>query len=282
VRFDYARARLIGPSALFFAAFLIGPLAILLAVSFWTMPAFQLIPGFTLLNYLRGTTSDLYSAILIRTVVLGFVTAALVVPIAYALAYLLRFVFTRRAQLILSLVLISMFSGYLVRIYAWRTILGREGLLNSALMQLGVIHEPLTFISYNQGVVVIILVGILIPLVLLPIYSSMANVGKDHLEVARDLGATTFRLHRTVVLPMVIPGVATGFTIAFILAAGDFVVPEMAGGAQSIMIGNVIADQFKGVGSDWPFAASLAFIIIAATIPTYYIATRVLRLTTRW
>jgi spermidine/putrescine transport system permease protein len=182
----------------------------------------------------------------------------------------------------LDLVLISMFSGYLVRIYAWRTILGKEGLLNAALLQLGLVREPLTFLIFSQWAVVITLVGILIPLAVLPIYSSMSNVSREHLEGARDLGSKGWHLHRTILIPMVLPGLSTAFAIAFILAVGDFVVPAMVGGTQGLMIGNVVADQFKGIGSNWPLGAALAFLILVLVVAVYLAVTRLIRLATRW
>jgi spermidine/putrescine transport system permease protein len=277
-----AALRQLGPAALFYGLFFVLPLAILFVISFWTGSAFSLKPGFQLTNYVEGVTSGLYQAVLLRTLLVGILTACIVVPVAYVLSYLMRFVFSRRAQLILDLVLISMFSGYLVRIYAWRTILGKEGLLNAALLQLGLVREPLTFLIFSQWAVVITLVGILIPLAVLPIYSSMSNVSREHLEGARDLGSKGWHLHRTILIPMVLPGLSTAFAIAFILAVGDFVVPAMVGGTQGLMIGNVVADQFKGIGSNWPLGAALAFVILVLVVAVYLAVTRLIRLATRW
>ena len=220
----------IGAAAAFYAFAFLAPLVILLVLSFWTASGFEIIRGFTLANYATAATSGLYQAVFLRTMVVGLAVALIVVPMAYVLAYLLRFVFDRRGAILLDIVLISMFSGYLVRIYAWRTILGREGILNSLLDQLGLISEPLTFLVYSNVATVVTLVGMLIPLAVLPIYSSMANVSRDHLEGAADLGARGIHLHRTILVPMVLPGLNTAFAIAFILAAGDFVVPRWSAG----------------------------------------------------
>lgn len=272
--------RQLAPAVGFYLAFFVAPLLILVVISFWSVRGFQLLPGFSLSNYIRGLTGDLYTVVLVRTIVVGVVTAVIVIPIAYVTAYLMCFVFSSRAQLIFSLVLVSMFTGYLVRIYAWRTILGKEGLLNSALQQMGLVHEPLTFLSYSNWAVVVILVQLLIPLALLPIYSSMSNVGREHVEVSRDLGARTLHLHRTVLIPMVLPGLSTAFAIVFVLAAGDFVVPEMAGGTAGLMIGNVIADQFKGSGANWPLGASLAILVICVTVPLTVFVSRATKFVT--
>lgn len=273
----------LSPATGFYTVFFVVPLLLLFVLSFWRVEGFERIPDITFTNYTESVSSKLYLSVFVRTILVGLVTAGIVVPIAYVLAYLMRFVFPTRGQLLLDLVLISLFSGYLVRIYAWRTILGREGLLNAALLQLGLIQQPATFLIFSTWAVIITLVGLLIPLALLPIYSSMSNVSRAHLEVARDLGSKGFRLHRTILVPMVLPGVSTAFAMAFILAAGDFVVPAMVGGTQGgVMVGNLIADQFKGSGSNWPLGAALAFLTMALVVAVYLVTTRVIWMVTRW
>ena len=274
--------RQVGPAVGFYGVFFAVPLLILFLYSFWTMNGFVIVPGFTVANYVEGLTTSLYVAVLLRTVLVGLIAASVVVPIVYVLAYLMLFVFERRTRQIFDLVLVSMFSGYLVRIYAWRTILGKEGLLNSALITLHLTDTPLTFLLFSPFAVIVTLVGLLIPLALLPIYSSMSNVSKEHLEGARDLGSTGFTLHRTILIPMTLPGLNTAFAIAFIISVGDFVVPAMVGGAQGVMVGNVIADQFKGIGSNWPLGAALAFLIMGIVIAAYIVVVRAIKWMTSW
>jgi len=128
----------------------------LFVLSFWRARGFELVPDFSLANYQKIAGSTLYRDILLRTLAIGLIVAIIVVPVAFALAYLMRFVFRRRGELILQLVLISMFSGYLVRIYAWRTILGKQGLLNSTLAWLGLIDKPLEFLIYSNFAVALV------------------------------------------------------------------------------------------------------------------------------
>jgi len=283
VRLPAGSLRQLGPTATFYAVFFGVPLVILFVLSFWTQQGFERVPDLTLRNYLEGFTNRLYLQVFLRTILVSLVTALIVVPVAYLMAYLMRFTFERRGQLLLGLILISLFSGYQVRIYAWRTILGTEGILNTALMQLGLISEPITALIFSPLAVMITLVGLLLPLALLPIWSSMANVSRDHLEAARDLGSNGLRLHRTVLLPMVLPGVGTAFAIAFVLAAGDFVVPAMVGGTTGgTLVGNLIANQFRGSGADWPLGAALAFMIMALLVFVYLTSIRLLRWVTRW
>jgi spermidine/putrescine transport system permease protein len=270
------------PAAAFYALFFAVPVLALFVLSFWTAKGFVLIPGFTLENYWKILTSPLYRVLMLRTIGVAFATTALIVPIAFALAYCMRFVFERRGQLILQLVLLSLFSGYLVRIYAWRTILGKQGLLNSALQWLGVIDQPLEFLIYSNTAVVITLSGLLLPLAVLPLYSAMLNVPRDFLEAARDLGAGPAYTLRTVLLPMVMPGLRTAFAFAFLLSAGDFVTPSLVGGTQSLLIGNVVADQFRGIGSNWPLGAAMAFVVVAVMLVSYLVVTKAIARATRW
>ena len=270
------------PAGVFYAAFFALPMLRLLVISFWTAKGFTLVPGFTLANYEKIFTSPLYQALMLRTIGVAFVSTLVIVPTAFALAYCMRFVFERRGQLILQIVLLSLFSGYLVRIYAWRTILGKQGLLNSTLQWLGLIDAPLEFLIYSNIAVVITLSGLLLPLAVLPLYSAMLNVPRDHMEAARDLGASRFHVLRTVLVPMALPGLRTAFAFSFLLAAGDFVTPSLVGGTQSLLIGNIIADQFRGIGSNWPLGAAMAFVVVAVMLLSYLAVIRLIRWVTRW
>jgi spermidine/putrescine transport system permease protein len=269
------------PATAFYVAFFALSLVALFAYSFGTQVRFDVELGYRLDNYAESLGSPLIQAVVLRTIVIGFVTAAITVPIAYALAYVMRFVFSTRGRLLLDIVLLSMFSGYLVRIYAWRMILGRNGVLNAALLELGLISEPITFLIYSNWATLITLVGLLIPLSLLPIYASMSNVSRDHLEVARDLGSRSHTLHRTILLPMVLPGITVAFALSFLLAAGDFVVPSMVGGTQGVMVGNLVNDWFKGVAPDWPLGAALVFVLLAIVMIILAGTTRAVRAVSR-
>lgn len=275
-------ARQLAPAGLYYGVFFAVPLAGLLVLSFWRAKGFELVPDLSFQSYAKIAQSANIRVLLARTVGVALLTAAIVVPAAFALSYLMRFVFERRGQLILQLVLVSLFSGYLVRIYAWRTILGKQGLINTTLDWLGLVAEPLEFLIYSKLATVITLVGLLLPLAVLPIYSAMANVSRAHLDAARDLGARRLHLIRTVLVPMALPGVRTAFAFSFLLAAGDFVTPALVGGTQGVMIGNVIADQFRGIGADWPLGAALSFVTMAAVLAIYLAIMRAIRWTTTW
>ncbi len=161
--------------------------------------------------------------------------------------------------------LASIFGGYLVRIYAWRTILGDEGLINTFLIWLGLIREPLRFLLFSRFAVFITLVNFLLPFGVLPLYGALQNVPRDAIEAARDLGAGPLAIFRTVLLPLTATGIKIAFAFAFVLAAGDYVTPELVGGTNGIMIGNVIADQF-GVAYNWPLGAALAITTLLVVL----------------
>lgn len=272
----------LAPASLYYVLFFALPMAGLFVLSFWRAKGFDLIPAFTLDNYAKIWASTLHRTLLVRTIAIGLATAAIVVPAAFVLAYAMRFVFPRWANLILQLALISLFSGYLVRIYAWRTILGKQGLLNSTLEWTGLIEAPLDFLIYSNFATIVTLTGLLVPLAVLPLYAAMANISREHLDVARDLGSRGWHLVRTILIPLAMPGIRTAFAFAFLLAAGDFVTPALVGGTSGVMIGNVIADQFRGIGSNWPLGAALAFVTMAVVLAVYFAAMRLLKAVTRW
>lgn len=273
---------MLAPATGFYLLFFAVPMLSLFVLSFWRAQGFDIVPAFTFDNYAKIATSPLYRGILLRTIGVGLTVAAVTVPVAFALSYLMRFVFQQRAQLILQLILISLFSGYLVRIYAWRTILGKQGLLNSALDWLGLIDKPLEFLIYSNFAVIVTLAGLLLPLAVLPIYSAMSNISREHLDIASDLGSRRLHLVRTILVPMALPGIGTAFAFTFLLAAGDFVTPNLVGGSRGIMIGNVIADQFRGTGANWPLGAALAFVTVCIVMLIVIAVTRLLRQVTRW
>jgi spermidine/putrescine transport system permease protein len=269
------------PGTLFYAVFFAIPLIALLVLSFWQAQGFKLIPDASLANYEKIATSQLYRTILWRSLLVGFTTSLIVVPLAFATAFIMRFILESRGQMILQLILLSLFSGYLVRIYAWRTILGKQGLINTTLQWLGLTDAPLEFLIYSNFAVVVTLTGLLLPLAVLPIYSAMLNVSRDYLDAARDMGAGPAYRLRTILVPMVLPGIRTALAFTFLLSAGDFVTPALVGGSQSILIGSVVADQFRGIGSNWPLGAALVFVMTASVLAVFLFMMRLIKAATR-
>jgi len=256
---------LVSPLFTYFTFFFFVPMFVLVAYSFWKTTTTGLVPTFTLMNYAKIFSKPLYPVIIVRSIRIGFVTAVVCVLISYPVAYSLTFKYKRLQDFVLFLILVSLFSSYLVRVYAWKTILGDNGLINQVLEYTGLITKPLRFLLYSPTAVIITLVFILTPFTILPIFSSLQNISVDLMEAAQDLGANRAKTFFKITIPLSMPGVITGFIFSFVIAVGDYVTPQMVGGTQGLMIGRIIQDQF-GLTYDWPFGSALAYFMIFSLI----------------
>jgi spermidine/putrescine transport system permease protein len=256
---------LVSPLFTYFTFFFFVPMFVLFAYSFWKTTTTGLVPTFTLMNYAKIFSKPLYPVIIVRSIRIGFVTAVVCVLISYPVAYSLTFKYKRLQDFVLFLILVSLFSSYLVRVYAWKTILGDNGLINQVLEYTGLITKPLRFLLYSPTAVIITLVFILTPFTILPIFSSLQNISVDLMEAAQDLGANRAKTFFKITIPLSMPGVITGFIFSFVIAVGDYVTPQMVGGTQGLMIGRIIQDQF-GLTYDWPFGSAIAYFMIFSLI----------------
>jgi spermidine/putrescine transport system permease protein len=243
------------PAVAIFIGLFAAPLGTFLAISFWRVQLFKLTPAFTLENY--AIVGREYHSNLAFTVVMALVISVVANVLAFGFAYALRFALGRWANPMLFLVMVSMFGGYLIKIYAWKTILGTYGLINTLLLWLGLVREPLGIFIYHPGAVAVALIHYLFPFAILPIYAALRNIKDITLEAARDLGASPWRVFRDVVLPQAQPGVAAAMTFSFLIAAGDFVTPSLVGGTKTLMVGSYIHGQFVE-SFNWPLGAALA------------------------
>ncbi len=257
------RHAMLAPAAAVLGFLFVAPFAFLFVVSFWRVRTFKLSPDFILDNY--ADTFDKYGGSLLFTVAVAATIATLTTALAFAFAYVIRFKAGRFGNALLMVTLITLFGGYLVKIYAWKTILGTEGILNSALLALGVVAEPLTIFIYNPGAVVVTLTHFLLPLAVLPVYASLRGVRDITLEAARDLGARPTRVFLDVILPQCLPGVSAAFAFCFLISAGDYVTPRYVGGPYTSMIGDFIEGQFS-LKFDWPSGAAMSFTMLAACL----------------
>jgi spermidine/putrescine transport system permease protein len=184
---------------------------------------------------------------------------------AYPLAYMVSFKMVRGRNLLFMMCIIPLWVSYLVRIIAWRSILGNRGVINSILMAIGIIREPLRIFLYNRFAIAVTLTYICIPFVFIPVYTSLEKIPRNILNAASDLGANEFSTFLNVVLPLSLPGLITGFIFSFIIALGDYIIPLQLGGTQGIMFGNLIWSQF-GVAFNWPFGAALGFVLFLISV----------------
>lgn len=207
----------------------------------------------------------------------GFFAAITTVVIALPVAFWLRYAAGSRRNLVLLLVTATIFASYLVRIYAWRSMLGQNGVLNSALISIGAIDAPLQFLLFNRFAVTIALVHIFLPYVVLLLYAALGPVSINLLEAAQDLGAGVVRRWTRVVLPLVAAPSATAFIFVFILSASDYVTPQFLGGTKGIMLGVRIQESFLKTG-DWPAGAAGALTMLVAFLLLYLLVSFALRL----
>jgi spermidine/putrescine transport system permease protein len=199
----------------------------------------------------------------------GVVATALAFPIAYFLTFRAG----ERANFYLILLLIPFWTSYLLRVMAWKLILGSEGVVNSFLTWTGSIHSPLEFLLYNRGTVIVTLVYVWIPFAVLPIYASMARIDRPLLEAAADLGAGPWPRFWRVTLPLAMPGAIAAFFMVFIPTIGEYVTPLLVGGSNGSMYGNLIQDFFTKA-ADWPLGSALAVVMLVVTIALVAIAAR--------
>ena len=251
------------PPLLWFTVFRVIPYCLLFYYSLGSTEYMTFKPGFSPANLIRVFRTEPYLSVLLKSARIGALTAlgatVLGYPVAFCLAFHTR---TPRAKfLIYLLVIVPWWAAYLVKAYAWKTILGTNGLLNALLLKLHLIHEPLTLFLYNQFSVVLTLIYIFTPFAILSIYAQLERIPTSIVEAASNLGATTFETLTRIIIPLSLPGVLAGGIITFALATGDFIAPALLGGPNAIMISNVVINLL-GVAFDWPMAASIGIVVI--------------------
>ena len=253
----------ITPAAAVFLGLFVAPLSFLFVVSFWKKTMFQVAPDFVFESYVRAIAD--YWDIGLNTLVIAVAAGVLTTAFAFFFAYVIRFKAGRYGDVLLFITLVTLFGGYLVKIYAWKSILGRDGILNSALLGMGLTSEPIEAFIYNPGAVVVALIHFLLPLAVLPIYASMRNIQDITLEAGRDLGANPVQVLFGIVLPQCRAGMVAAFAFSFLIAAGDYITPLFLGGTSGAMIGMFIANQFS-IRFDWPLGSAMAFIVMAVSL----------------
>ena len=265
---------LAAPAVTYMVIFFVAPSLLLFSYSFWTASSFRIVPDFVLTNYLSSIQSLLFLKVTLNALLIGLVTATISVLLSLPIAYYLTYV--TRSKVIFYLILVTWFSSYLVRIYAWRTLLGTNGLLNAALLQLGIISTPIEAFLFSPFAVGVTLVHIYLPFAVLMVISAMSEIKKELIEASRDLGTSPLGAFMRVVAPNAAQGLIGAFMLTFILAASDYVTPQMVGGSSGQTTGLLIADQFRKTGN-WPLGAAQAFIMFALSILIYLIITALAR-----
>ncbi|HXC47352.1 MAG TPA: ABC transporter permease [Candidatus Sulfotelmatobacter sp.] len=266
------------PPLLWVAVFLLLPYALMFVHSFWLVRDGMIAHEWNLQNYAKLFQNPVYLEVLFRTMRIAAGVTLLSLLLGYPLAYYMSFHGGVRKDLLYQLVIVPLWVSYLVRGYAWKTILGSEGVLNGFLQYIHVTKEPVSFFLYSPFAVVLMLTHIYTPFVFLPLYASLEHIPRNLVEASHDLGAGSRATFLRVILPLSLPGLLAGATFAFVLTLGDFLAPLLVGGPSSIMIANIVQSLF-GTAYDWPLGAAISVCILLLTISLLFLTER---LEKRW
>jgi spermidine/putrescine transport system permease protein len=265
------------PPLVWLVVFFLAPLALIATFSLRVDMRGDLLRPFTptFAQYEKLLDKGNYFRLLGTSTLMALVVATGAVVASYPVAYFLRFRADRRARVFLILLLIPFWTSFLLRIMAWKVMLGSGGVINSFLQYIGLIETPLTFFLYNRTAVVVTLIYVWIPFVALPILAALQRVDPRVLEAAADLGADPLRRFWRITLPLSLPGVLAGFFMCFIPTVGEYVTPLLVGGSKGNMYGNLIQDFFTKA-ANWPFGAALSMVMLAGILILVAIAARLI------
>lgn len=271
---------LLAPVTLFLGVFFLLPLLIIAVFSILTPGLYGGVEwAFYHWNYGRifgwadgimEVYEPIYLQILLRSLTFAALTVIVTLILCYPVAFWVSRLPDRWRLVFLFLITLPFFSSLIVRLYAWLLILKPTGLLNTSLMALGVVSEPLE-ILYTPTAVVLGMVYVMVPFMFLPLYAAVDNLDRAQVEASLDLGATRFQTFRKVILPQTLPGIMGGAVIVFIPSVGNFIVPDVLGGAKGLMVGNLVEQQFLS-SRNWPFGSALSMIIMAVVLTVLLVA----------
>lgn len=260
----WAVVLLLGPAVLWWLVLTLLPIGIMAYYSILTRgPWGTIVHTLTLDNY-RQVVDPVFLHILVRSFRLALLTTGLCLLGGSLLAYWIAFAARRHKHLYLLLVIVPFWTSDLARLYAWITLLADHGVINNALMTLGVLHTPMSLL-YNEGAVLLGLVYTYLPFMVLPLYASLERLDRAVLEAAVDLGATPVERWYKVTLPLTKGGMLSGSVLVFVPSLGEFLVPELLGGAKTMLVGKFIALKFMGL-RHWPLGAAYALVLVALIV----------------
>jgi spermidine/putrescine transport system permease protein len=253
--------------------FLLVPYLLMFCYSFWAVASGNVVHEWNLGNYHDLVAKDVYRDTLLRSLGIATRVTIFALLLGYPLAYFLSFHAGARKGLLYQLVIIPLWVSYLVRAYAWKTILGTDGVLNTLLQFFHITRHPVDSLLYSPFAVVLTLTHIYTPFVVLPIYAAMEHVPRNLVEASHDLGASPTQTFWRVIFPLSAPGMVAGATFAFVLSLGDFLAPQLLGGPSGIMISNIVVSLF-GAAYNWPLGAAISFCILLLVVSLLVLAER--------
>ena len=267
------------PPLVWLGLFFLAPLLLMAAFSFRADSYGSLfenwVPGFD--QYASVLSTAGYWRLLGISTSTALIVSISAVVLAYPLAYFLAYYSGKRAGLYLLLLMVPFWTSYLLRVMAWKLMLGTDGVLNSLLLYLGWIKEPLTALLYNRFAVTLTLIYVWVPFASLPILSALQRIDWSLFEAAADLGARPYHQFMRITLPLSLPGVLAAFFMVFIPTVGEYVTPLLVGGTRGILYGNIIQDFFTKA-ANWPLGSALSMIMLAVTLVLVFLATRLVKL----
>ncbi|HUF58347.1 MAG TPA: ABC transporter permease [Actinomycetota bacterium] len=271
---------LLAAPVLWLAVFFLIPLLVVAGYSVGILSLFPTDAGANLDDWSRFLRGDsVYMALFWKSIRMSLTVSLIVVILAYPLGYFLALVAGKRKYVLLLLIIVPFLTSYLLRVLAWRVILGSEGVINSFLYSAGLREpgDPIAWLIYSQFTVILVLVYVWVPFVALPIFVTLENLDSSMLEAGNDLGANRWRVFWRVTFPLSLPGVAAAFVFVFIPTIGEFVTPSLVGGTKGTMFGNAIQSLFTA-GLDWQIGSVLALFLVAVVGILMLISGRFLRL----
>ena len=264
--------RLLSTPFAFALLLLLAPLLLMLTLSFWTQDYLTLDRTLTLNNYVEAWTHPVYQMLFQRSLIISLSVTGLTILIAFPVAYYISFYGGSKKTLWIFLVTIPFWTSYLLRMFLWKVILGYNGVLNSFLLWLEIITEPLTVILYNANAVILALTHGWAPFAILPIFVSLEKIDRSLLEASRDLGDNAIQQFFRIILPLSMPGVVAAGLIVFIPTIGEYITPKLVGGTDGLMIANMIQVQFsKANNAPLGAALSVSSLIIVTLISLVFV-----------
>jgi len=252
---------LMAPALIFLGIAILVPFGILVVMSLWTPAGFDFNTEPTLHNYQQIMERPIYGALLWRSLWVSTMATVFTVILCYPMAYYVAFHVHRNKMMWIVLMTLPFWTSYLLRVFAWKVILGYEGVINSALLSVGLIDAPLEFLLYSPTAVIITLAHAWAAFAILPLYVSLEKIDKSLLEAATDLGDGPVRRFFRITFPLSLPGVISASILIFIPTTGDYITPALLGGPDGKMIGNLIQLQFGPV-NNWPMGAALSIVLM--------------------
>lgn len=252
---------LMAPALVLMAAAILFPLGMTLVMSTWSLSGYDTVTAPSLGNYAAMIDHPMFRVLIGRSLEVALTCTFFTVLLCYPMAYYVAFHAHRHKALWLIVMTLPFWTSYLLRVFAWKVVLGYEGVLNTALMGLGIVQQPVAALLYSQTAVTLVLAHSWAAFAILPIYVSLEKIDRTYLEAAADLGDSPARAFWRITFPLSLPGVVAAFIMMFVPTVGEYITPAMVGGPDGMLIGNLIQAMF-GPMNNWPAGAALSVVMM--------------------